>query len=181
MLRTLWTGMLLLLFAGCDLNLPVSSLLGPTEVKIPISAIDTALAKAFPVTRKARFGTVKVLTATTLPNVGGKSIPVEARFNLVTFEIPEGVNGIVTYQADIVYDPLTRSFYLTRFKMGNLRFTNRDLVEYVSMAAAKGTPEVVATALAGVRIYRLDEKTKVSGKINGVLVGKKTVTVRFGK
>jgi len=164
----------LLVLAGCTSTGPM---LGSGK-EIPLIKMDKELAKSFPVTRKSSFGTVKVLGVSTVPGAGEKQLTVGATFNLVSFEIPEGINGTVRYLATLRYDPSSRRLYLANLKPVSLSFANRSLEEYVSRAARNGIPKLIAGILASTPIYQMESSFNARG-VKGISVTKESVAIDF--
>ena len=163
----------LFLLAGCSTS--IGPILG-NDSEIPIRAIDGNLSKAFPVSRKASFGRVKILGAATVPNAGEHQLVVRGYFNLVSFEIPEGIDGLVQYTAGLRYDPNTQAFYLDKLVPRMIEFNNPSLQEYVSNAAQRSIPSLIAKSLASVPVYRMKSSAR---SVKEITVKKESVTVTF--
>ena len=165
---------IVLLFVGCSAKLPMLE----SSTEIPLSKIDQQLAKSFPITRKSSFGRVKVLGVSTIPGAGEKQLTVAAPFNLVSFEIPEGIDGTVRYVAGLRYDPASHRIYLTDLKPVSLTFANRSLEEYVSKSARQGIPKLIAGILATTPLYQMEGSFNARG-INQIEVKKESIGIDF--
>ena len=173
LVRWLAAAIMLFLMAGCSASM--GPLIGG-GAEIPLKSIDGNLSKAFPVGKKASFGSVKILGATTLPNEGAHQLVLRSYFNLVSFEIPEGIDGLVQYTAGLRFDPKTQAFYLDKLVPRMIKFNNPSLEEYVSAAARRGIPSLIAKSLASVPVYRMKSSAR---SIKEITVKKESVAVTF--
>jgi len=151
---------------------------GSTEQVIPLTQVDQRMKQRLPITRKASFGSVKIVGVALQPGTEGKEMEASAKFILTSFEIPEGIEGIITYRADLRYAPGNRSLYLGTLKPLRLTFANPSLEEYVSARARKGIESVVASVLRTLPIQTLPESTRVK-KIKKFAIQKETLRVDF--
>ncbi|WP_456393402.1 hypothetical protein [Nitratifractor sp.] len=84
---------------------------------------------------------------------GRLEIPV--RFVLTSYEIPEGIEGMIVYEGGLRYSPEDRGLYLAGLKPQRLVFGNSSLEEYVSPGAKRGIAKVIASELAARPIKRM--------------------------
>ncbi len=172
-----WIGIwsvVLFFLAGCSSKLPMMD----SGTQIPLTQIDAQLSKSFPVTRKASYGTLKVLGVSTQPGSGEKTLHLQAYFNLVSFEIPEGINGTVQYVATLRYDPAGRRVFVKDLKPVMLSFSNRSLEEYVSAAARRGIPATIAGVLKSVPLLQMPENFRATA-IKEFSVSKDKIAIEF--
>jgi len=178
--RALLLLMVSLMMAGC-MKLPVSLPVigGSATREIPMETVDNSFKSALPKTRKSSFGRVKLLAAALQPSKE-RQVEVVARFRLVTFEIPEGIDGLLRYGADLRYDPRSGALYLTRLTPQSMTFGNPSLEEYVSTAARKGVPGVIASLLASIPLASLENLPAKSGVVESAKIekGKLVLTIR---
>jgi hypothetical protein len=153
-MKRVWTGVILaFLMAGCG-TLPS---FGTGEKEFSLTGIDTNLQRQLPISRKTPYGTVRVLGVALQPAAKEEALDVMAKFVLISYEIPEGIEGVVRYSATLRYDPATRSLRLGTLQAKNLRFANSSLEEYVSARAHQGIPGVVASVLEGMTLQRMPD------------------------
>ncbi|WP_457605210.1 hypothetical protein [Nitratifractor sp.] len=176
-LRTWLALMLGLLLAGCSGNIPMLGGSGGSK-EIPLVQMDETLAQSFPVVRKTPFGTVTILRANVQPNEGEKRALVYVPFHLVSFEIPEGINGLAKFTADLRYDPASHRLYFSNLTPTGLSFGNNPLAEYVSAKAIQGIPKLIAGILATTPLYQMDS-TFSAKKVREISAGKNTLQVTF--
>ncbi|WP_456458982.1 hypothetical protein [Nitratifractor sp.] len=163
-----------LAFSGCGMHLPLLE----SDVSLKLAQIDAALAKSFPKTLKSSFGEVTIVGAMTEPGNGEKQLIVLSRFTLVSFEIPEGIDGTVRFSGALRYDPKNRTLYLAQLKALKLTFNNPSLVEYVSDASRKGIPPLIASVLQRIPLKKMPNSF-AARRIREITVNKKTVEIDF--
>ncbi len=149
---------LVLGLSACTPQMPDIPLLDK-KVEIPLIQMDELAAKSLPQSRKTSYGTVKLLAIGTQPGSGEKKLAIVARFQLVSFEIPEGIDGEIRYVGSLRYDPQSREIYPAHLKAVAMTFGNSSLEEYVSAAARRGLPVTVASMLRKVPLYRLPDSS----------------------
>jgi len=165
---------LLLLFGGCG----VTPGLGESDQVIPLSQVDQTLKKRLPVMRKASFGSVRVLSVALQPGSDKKSVEAVAKFILTSYEIPEGIEGLITYQAHLKYSPENRTLTLSQLKPLSLTFGNPSLEEYVSAAARQGVSSVVASILQGLPLQVMPENFRAR-KVKKFSIQKENLLIDF--
>jgi hypothetical protein len=165
-----WLG----LMSGCG----TAPGLGGSDQVIPLSQVELNLQKRFPVKRKGSFGTVKIVGMALQPGTEGKGIEVPVKFILTSYEIPEGIEGLVTYQAGLRYAPETRTLYLNDLKPLRLSFGNPSLEEYVSSSARKGVVSLVASAVESLPMQTMPEGFRAR-KVEKFSVQKENLMVDF--
>ncbi len=132
------------------------SLMG-REQSFSLEQIDTELQGALPVTRKAAFGSVKVVGMVLQQGAENRGLEVPVKFIFTSYEIPEGIQALITYSADLRYDPASRKLTLGTLKPLRLEFANPSLEEYISARARKGIPVLVASAIRSIPLQILPE------------------------
>ena len=163
--------------SGCAVQGP--SFFGGTQKRLTLSDLDEGCKNSLPLTRKGSFGQVKILGVVTQSGDEANPLSVTARFVMTSFEIPEGIEGIVRYNGTLRYDPATQTLYFTNLQPVSLTFGgNRSLLEYVSPAARRGLPPLVAQALEGIPVYRLEETSGAKG-LQSVKVDKENLLLEF--
>ena len=168
---------LVLGLSACTPQMPDIPLLDK-KVEIPLLRMDELAAKSLPQSRKASYGTVTLLGIGTQPGNGEKELAIIARFRLVSFEIPEGIDGEIRYVGSLRYDPKTRQVYPAQLKAVAMTFGNSSLQEYVSDAARRGLPATVASMLRNLPLYRLPDSSS-SRAIRSFSVQENSVRIDF--
>ena len=163
-----------LAFSGCGMHLPLFE----SDVSLKLAQIDAALAKSFPKTLKSSFGQVTIVGAMTEPGNGEKQLIVLSRFTLVSFEIPEGIDGTVRFSGTLRYDQKSRTLYLAKLKAVDLTFNNPSLLEYVSEASRKGIPPLIASVLQRIPLRKMSNSFQAAG-IREITVKNETVEIDF--
>ncbi|HFC03728.1 MAG TPA: DUF1439 domain-containing protein [Nitratifractor salsuginis] len=177
-MKKIWMILGMIFFvSGCAVQGP--SLFGGSEKKLTLSDLDEGCKNALPKTLKGSFGQVKILAAVTQSGDEANPLSVTARFVMTSFEIPEGIEGIVRYNGTLRYDPATHTLYFTNLQPISLTFGgNRSLLEYVSPAARRGLPPLVAQALESIPVYRMEE-TFGAKSLQSVKVDKENLLLEF--
>ncbi|WP_292655980.1 hypothetical protein [Nitratifractor sp.] len=177
MKKIYWLFTLLFFVSGCAVQGPM--LFGNSQKQLTLSDLDEGCKKALPKTGKGRFGQVKVLAAVTQSGDQNNSLSVTARFVMTSFEIPEGIEGIVRYNGTLRYDPKTNILYFSKLQPENLTFGgDPSLQEYISMAARQGIPPLVARILEGIPLYRMEEGFRAH-VLQSVKVDKENLLLQF--
>ena len=171
--RSLTTALIVLL-SGCG----AAPGLGGGDQEIALSQIDLNLQKELPVSRKASFGSVKIVGLALQPGMENKVMEIPVKFILTSYEIPEGIEGLITYQGGLRYAPETRGLYLSDLKPLRLTFGNPSLEEYVSSSARKGIASVVASALGSFPLQSMPEGFRAR-KVEKFAIHKDKVMIDF--
>jgi hypothetical protein len=150
-LRYLLFASVLFFLSGCG-GFGISSL---EKVEVPLDEINKYLKQYLPKKTKASFGKMKITSITTLNGDTPNSLSFMLFFNIVTFEIPEGLDGSVTFSSSLRYSPFNRALYPKDLNVTNLSFANQSLIEYVSVKARKGIPQVAKAFLSSREIYKI--------------------------
>ena len=172
--KMVWLAFFLLLISGCG---GAPGLVGSDQV-LTLSQIDANLQKALPVKRKASFGSVRIAGMALQPGMDEKTMEVPVKFILTSYEIPEGIEGLVTYQAGLRYAPETRTLYLSDLKALRLAFANPSLEEYISASARKGVVSLVASAIKDLPLQTMPEGFHAQ-KVEKFMVKKDQLLVDF--
>jgi len=142
-----------LLFAGCGgINL---SSFGEEKKVVTLDKVNLYLKKSLPKRMKASFGKMKITAITALPGDKKNSLDFMVYFNIVTFEIPEGLNGSVTATSSLRFTPYNHLLYPKDINVTNLSFANQSLIEYVSNSAKSSIPKLAKAFLSSKDIYSL--------------------------
>jgi hypothetical protein len=170
-----------IVMSGCG-TLPdlgtLPALDGSEQTSFSLAQINENFRQQLPVVRKGSFGTVKIVRVSLQPGLEGKNLEVLTKFILTSFEIPEGIEGLVSYRGTLLYDPVTRKLYLSELQPNRLTFGNPSLEEYVSPAARKGIAEVIASSLKGMPVQTMSNGFRAKG-IKKVQVVRDQLKVEF--
>jgi hypothetical protein len=147
------------LFFGCG-GLEFGGL-GETKKEITLESVNKFIKGYLPQKQKASFGKMEITGVTALPGDAPNSIDFMVYFNIVTFQIPEGLDGSVTYSSSLRFTPASYSLYPKDLNRTNLSFANQSMVEYVSRKAAQGIPVITKNFLLGQPIYKIPRSLKV--------------------
>jgi len=148
-----FSAVLILLLGGCA----TSPGLRGNDQALPLDQVDLNLQKQLPVTRKASFGSVKIVGMLLQSSLDKKSMEIPVKFVLTSYEIPEGIEGLIVYRGGLRYVPETRTLYLSDPEPLRLTFGNPSLEEYVSASARKGIAALVGSALQSLPLQTMPE------------------------
>jgi hypothetical protein len=144
---------LVLGLGGCG-GMPM---LGGGDREIPMEQIDQTIKTQLPKTARASYGTVKLLTVTLQPGSQPERMDILAKFILVSYEIPEGIEGVLSFDGTLRYDPKSRALYPADLQPQKLTFANPSLEEYISASARQGLPKTLAALLRTIPVERLPQ------------------------
>ena len=130
------------------------------KIEIPLDEVNTYLKSSMPQKVRANFGKMKITGISALAGDDKEHIDFMVYFNLTTFEIPEGIDGSVTFISSLRYSPFNHLLYPKDLNGTNLSFANQSLLEYVSQKAKTGIPTITKGFLLGKDIYRVQKVKK---------------------
>lgn len=183
----------ILFIAGCSIPFPISLnkdayIVPPPNQAVGISGnrliirldgINKILAKSLPIKRSGSFGKVKVLNILVSASPVPQYVTVGVRFNLVRFEIPEGVNIALEYQASFRYDPMTRLVFFKDIKVSRpMVFSNNSLAGYVPLKDRETIAKIIANVLETIPICQLPKDFKYKS-IKSVSLVKDVIYIDF--
>ncbi len=153
-----WIVGLVFFISAC--SLPEPSFVGDQEdglkTTIALSDMANSCQKAFPITHKKHFGTLKVLSAVIQDGDGNLPLSISVSFFMKSFEIPEGISGIVRYDGTLSYDPRSRILYFSKLQARNLNFkANPSVLPYVSASARANIPVLIKNDLLQIPLYQM--------------------------
>jgi len=169
---------MLLMLSGCSSTGGPASLLGYRST-ISTAEINEALAKAFPLERKSSFGKVVLRQALLKPTEASDRVALSVAFGLTSFEIPEGIDGVLTLSAGLRYDPRSKKIYLKEVTPQGVQFANSALAEYVSKGARSALNVIAMRELSTIEIYQLKESFSARF-IKNITVDKGKIVIRYG-
>jgi hypothetical protein len=119
--------------------------------------VNADVSRQLPQTRRTSYGRIKVMGMALYPSDGNATLDILAKFILTSYEIPEGIEGMVSYTGGLGYDPAQRRLRLQGLRATKLTFANPSLEEYISTSARKGIPRTVASVLQGLTLQQMPE------------------------
>ena len=157
---------------GCSVKNSPLSLLNYTKT-ISIEEINNALSKVFPIQKKSAVGSIGLKRALLHPAQKSDKVSLSVAFTLTSFEIPEGIDGVLSLSAGLRYDPRTKKIYLKELTPLGAQFSNVSLSEYISKGARSALNTIAMRELSDIEVYQMEES--FSAKFI------KSISVRDGK
>ncbi|NKQ41373.1 MAG: DUF1439 domain-containing protein [Sulfurovum sp.] len=164
-------------FSGCVKNTPLS--LFAQKTTISTENVNEALAKVFPIQKKSSFGSVALKRAILIPARESSKVALSVGFGLTSFEIPEGIDGVLTLSAGLRYDPKTKKIYLKEVTPIGVNFGNPSLSEYVSKGARTALNVIAMRELSDIEIYQVKESFSARF-IKHIKVDKGKIVIEYG-
>ena len=178
-LRSFFTSLLILsFFTGCSTKSGPGSLLGYSAT-ISTEEVNNAFAKVFPLQKKSSFGTIAFKRALLKPANESDRVALSVAFGLTSFEIPEGIEGVLTLSAGLRYDPRSKKISLKEVTPLGVQFSNASLAEYVSKGAKSALNVIAMKALSDIEIYQMKESFSARF-IKSITVNKGKIVVQYG-
>ena len=160
---------------GCSVKESPLSLLSYTKT-ISIEEINNALSKVFPIQKKSAVGSIGLKRALLHPSQKSDKMSLSVAFTLTSFEIPEGIDGVLSLSAGLRYDPKTKKIYLKELTPLGAQFSNASLVEYISKGAKSALSIIAVRELSDIEVYQMKESFSAKFiKSISVLGGKITI------
>ncbi len=174
-----WIIGIIFFLSGCATQSVAVAVSNKNEKHIALEDMQKQLSQQLPLKLKGDFG--KVTLDSILIQEGEKSgsLSVAVHFTMVTFEIPEGIEGIVRYNVKLRYDPMAHTLYFIDLEPVSLKFGgDPTLREYISSGARRGVPSLIAGGLRSLIAYRfpLDFRAK---KLLKATLKKDTLILNF--
>ncbi len=149
---------LLFFISGC--SVPEPAILGNKDdglkTTIALSDMANSCQRVLPITHKKHFGKVKLLSVVIQDGDGKLPLSVSASFFMKSFEIPEGIAGLVRYDGTLSYDPNTRILYFSNLQARNINFkANPSVISYVSSSARRNIPILIKSDLSKIPLYQM--------------------------
>ncbi len=168
----------LLVLAGCGGAGPDAGLLSYSS-KIPTETINAELSKVTPIKRRSTFGSFAINRASIEPASAQDRVVLMSRFGLTTFEIPEGVSGMLAASCGLRYDAQTKQIFLTDIRPKAIRFGNASLSKYVSKSTRKAIGSIVSKVFGDIPIHQMD--SSFSAKfVKKVTIYKGNIVIVYG-
>ncbi len=177
--KPLLTFFLAILFlSGCSVsNTPLSLISHKTTIST--EEINDAFARVFPVQKKSSFGAIAFKRALLKPSSESDRVALSVALGLTSFEIPEGIEGVLTLSAGLRYDPHTKKIYLTEVTPIGVRFNDASLAQYVSKGAKSALNVIAVQVLSDIEIYQVKESFSARF-IKNITVSKGKIVLEYG-
>ncbi len=177
--RSLFAFFLILFsLSGCSMKNGPLSLLS-NETTISTQEVNEAFAKVFPIRKKSSFGTIAFKRALLRPSTESDKVALSVAFGLTSFEIPEGIEGVLTLSAGLRYDPRTKKIYLKELIPVGVRFNDTALSQYVSKGARSALNVIAMRELSDIEIYQVKESFSARF-IKNITVSKGKIVIQYG-
>jgi len=168
----------LIFLNGCSTKGGPGSLLGYSST-ISTQEVNEAFAKVFPLQKKSSFGMISLKRALLKPATESDRVALSVAFAMTSFEIPEGIEGVLTLSAGLRYDSKTKKIFLKEVTPLGIQFSNASLQEYVSKGTRSALNVIAMRELSDVEIYQMTESFSVRF-IKKITVDKGKISVRYG-
>jgi len=149
------------------------------RLMIRLDGINKILAKSLPIKRSGSFGKIKILNVLVSEASEPKHIVIGVRFNLIKFEIPEGVDVALEYQASFRYDPSTHFVYFKDIKpIKPMVFASNSLEGYVPQKDREAIAKTIAGVLEAIPLCQMP-KDFAYKNIKAITVIKDLINIDF--
>jgi len=168
----------LFFFSGCTTKSGPGSLLSYSS-SISTQEVNEAFAKVFPLQKKSSFGKITFQRALLKPSSESDRVALSVAFAMTSFEIPEGIEGVLTLSAGLRYNTKSKKVFLKEVTPLGIQFSNAALSQYVSKGARSALNVIAMRELSDVEIYQM--KTSFSARfIKNITVQKGKIVVLYG-
>jgi len=155
------------------------------SIAIPLSMVNSTLAKHFPVNEKLQYGIISGNLNISDPNILGKSgsdkLSVGTTFKFTNFLIPNGISGSINLASGVRYDANSRNLYLKNPIVNSLRFQNQSLISKLPTGIQNAIGILISETIAKKPIYNLQNSTGVmTSFVRGVDVRNGQLYLTFG-
>lgn len=177
--KTLLTSFLLIFFlSGCSVNDTPLSLID-YKTTISTKKVNAVVSKHFPLQKKSSFGSILFKRALLKPYNENDRIGLNVSFVLTSFEIPEGIEGVLALSAGLRYNPENNKIYLEDIVFEGANFSDVVLAKYVSKGARSALSVITMREFSGIEIYQVKKSFSVRF-IKNVSVRKGKMVIRYG-
>jgi hypothetical protein len=149
-------------------------------VELNTTVFNRSFKEKLPVVKKMPFGDIAILGATVASDTKGDRLSVKANITFKNFQIPEGLGGVVEFDAGLRYDPYAKNLYLDDMKPVAVNFGNSTLVKYIPNTTRRSIASIVGGELT---LIPLAQVTTVKGAltVEKIEVDNGSVEIDFGK
>jgi hypothetical protein len=165
-------------FNGCSVQDTPLSLFN-SEKSISFEQINDKLSGVLPIQKKTSFGSVNFRRAVLVATQSIDRVALSIAFSMTSFEIPEGIDGVLNLSAGLRYEPSNKKIYLTQLTPIGYQFSNKSLSEYVSKSALSAMNVLAMKELEDIEIYQM-EKSFSAKFIKSIAVDRGRIVVKYG-
>lgn len=166
------------LLSGCGVRKSPLSLLSH-KTTLSSEEVNEAFSKAFPVRKKSSVGSIVLKRAVLRPALNGDKVALSVGVSLKTFEIPEGIDGVLSLSGRLSYDPRSKKIYLVEVTPQGVEFNDPILSSYVTRSAKSALNVIAMRELSNVEIYKI-KKGFSARFIKDVTVKKGKIVIEYG-
>ena len=150
------------------------------SVAVPMSMINSTLAKQFPLKESRSLGTVEISDPNILGQQGSNKLSVGTSFNFTNMFIPNGIGGNLKLASGVRFDPKTQNLYLANPMVEELTFQDFSLAKYLTTSMRNSLGLLIAETIAKKPIYNIKKAGVGSGFVKGIDVRNGQVYLTFG-
>jgi len=151
------------------------------SVAVPMSMINSTLAKQFPVQEKRSLGTVEISDPNVLGQEGKDKLSIGTAFkfkSLIPFT--DAIGGNLKLASGVRFDPATKNLYLENPMVEELKFQDFSLAKYLTNDMKKSLGLIIAETIAKKPIYNIQKAGVGSGFVKGIDVRNGQIFLTFG-
>ncbi len=171
-----------LVFAGCGIDPQGRGY----SINLPMVLVSKKFAEQFPIKQDLsyggfKYGTIEIVDPKLLGPKGKDKMSLGVGFKFYNMFLPEGINGSVSLNSGIRYEPTTTNIFLVKPEVEEVTVQNVSLGQFLTTEIRKIIGVVVAETIEKRPIYNLKEnKSMVSGFIKGIDIRNGEIVLTFG-
>ncbi len=181
LIKLLSLSILLLFVSGCSWQQEeLSDTTSSISTEIMYDEITEKLNSALPREEKLEFGTIKILGAMVEEGETPQRVTMRVKFVVVTFEIPEGLEGEVTLDCSIVYNTQAKVLYIKDPKVVEIVYADASLIDYLPQKAKDAIGSVVVEQISLLPLYKFSSAF-IARYIEDITADKDKLIIKYGK
>lgn len=141
---------------GCVEDASTGNLLSYNST-IKMSDINGVLAKAFPISKKTAVGSLVFQRGLLRPGSTSSKLALSVSFNIKSFAIPEGIEGVLSLSAGLRYDPQSKKLFLTELTPIGATYANAALAKYVSKDVQSAIRVIAIEELNDIEVHQMQD------------------------
>jgi len=150
------------------------------SVAVPMSMVNSTLAKEFPVKEKRSLGTIEISNPNVLGQQGKDKLSVGTAFKFSNFLISDGIGGSLKLSSGVRFDPKTQNLYLANPMVEEIKFQNFSLAKYLTNDMRNSLGLIIAETIAKKPIYNIHKAGVASGFVKGIDIRNGQIFLTFG-
>ncbi len=150
------------------------------SVAVPMSMVNSTLAKQFPVTEKRSLGTVEISDANILGEQGKDKLSIGTSFKFSNFLIRDGIGGSLKLASGVRFDPKSQNLYLDNPMVEDLQFQNFSLAKYLTPDMRNSLGLIIAETISKKPIYNLKQAGVGTAFVKGIDIRNGQIFLTFG-